>query len=76
MPKGLDWQDLCRGPLDTDTYQIYKLWASCFQRRFFKKNFHYKSMGAICCHGNQSSNPISSKTLCSLPLPDDALHEI
>ena len=33
-------------------------------------------MGALCCHGNQSSNPISPKTLCSLsPLPDDALHE-
>ena len=26
---------------------------------------HYNPMGAICCHGNQSSNPIWSKTLCS-----------
>ena len=25
-----------------------------------------KSMGAICCHGNQNSNPISPKILCSL----------
>ena len=26
---------------------------------------HYNSMGALCCHGNQSSDPIWSKTLCS-----------
>ena len=35
-PQGLDWQDLCRGPLNIATYKIYKLWASWFQRRFFK----------------------------------------
>ena len=28
--------------------------------------FHYNHMGAIGCHGNQSSNPILSKPLCSL----------
>ena len=27
---------------------------------------HYKSMGAFCCHGNQSFDPIWRKTLCSL----------
>ena len=26
---------------------------------------HYNPMGAICCHGNQSSDPILLKTLCS-----------
>ena len=26
---------------------------------------HYNPMGAICCHGNQSSDPIWLKTLCS-----------
>ena len=26
---------------------------------------HYNSMGAICCHGNQSSDPIWPKTLSS-----------
>ena len=26
---------------------------------------HYNPMGAICCHGNQSSDPIWPKTLCS-----------
>ena len=31
---------------------------------------HYKSMGAICCHGNQSFDPICPKTSCSLsPTP-------
>ena len=25
---------------------------------------HYNPMGAICCHGNQSSDPIRPKTLC------------
>ena len=26
---------------------------------------HYNPMGAICCHGNQSSDPFRPKTLCS-----------
>ena len=27
---------------------------------------HNKSMGVICCHGNQSSYPTCPKTLCNL----------
>ena len=38
-PQGLDWQDLCRGPLNIATYKIYKLWASWFRRRRFFKFF-------------------------------------
>ena len=31
---------------------------------------HYNPMGAIHCHGHQSSDPIRPKTLCSLsPIP-------
>ena len=45
-PKRLDWQDLCKGPLNIATYKIYKLWASWFQRRKFLSFSHYKSMGA------------------------------
>ena len=31
---------------------------------------HYNPMGAICCHGNQNSDPIWPKTYCSLfPIP-------
>ena len=31
---------------------------------------HYKSMGAFFCHGNQSFDPICTKTVCSIfPTP-------
>ena len=51
-PQGLDWQDLCRGPLNIAIYKIYKPWASWFQRRRLFVSFsHYKSMGAISRHG-------------------------
>ena len=42
--------------------QIMKAWALWFQRRFFLCFSHCKSMGAICCHGNQSSDPTWPKT--------------
>ena len=35
---------------------------------------HYKSMGAFCCHGNQSFDPNCSKTLCSLSPTPMMLH--
>ena len=35
---------------------------------------HYKSMGAFCCHGHQSFDPICLKTLCSLYPPPVMLH--
>ena len=34
-----------------------KKWRHCF--------LHYNPMGAFCCHGNQSFDPIWPKTLCS-----------
>ena len=46
MTQGLDWQDLCRGPLHIATYSIYKLWASWFRNEDFLNLSHYKSMGA------------------------------
>ena len=40
-----------------------------------KKNFpYYKSMGAFCCHGHQSFDPICLKTLCSISPPLVMLH--
>ena len=36
---------------------------------------HYNSMGAICCHGNQSSDPIRPKTLCSQS-PTPMMHQM
>ena len=35
---------------------------------------HYKSIGAFCCHGNQSFDPICPKTLCSLSPTPVMLH--
>ena len=43
-PQGLDWQDLCRGPLNVTTYKIYKLWVSWFQSRRFFNFFPIKSL--------------------------------
>ena len=34
----------------------------------------YKSMGAFCCHGHPSFDPICLKTLCSLSPPPVMLH--
>ena len=53
------------------------LWLSFLPARIKKKKLkmkklelsqdfpHYNPMGAICCHGNHSSNPILPKTKCS-----------
>ena len=35
---------------------------------------HYKSMGAFCCHGNQSVDPICPKAVCSLSPTPVMLH--
>ena len=41
----------------------------------WKHHFHhYKSMGAFCCHGHQSYDPICLKTLCRLSPPPVMLH--
>ena len=38
---------------------------------------HYNPTGAICCHGNQGSDPILPKTSCNQsPHPNDAPNEI
>ena len=36
------------------------------QKRWRHHFPHYKSMGAFCCHGNHSFDPVCLKTLCSL----------
>ena len=35
--------------------------------------FHYKSMGTISCHSNQSSYPIGTKTQLFVPPPINAI---
>ena len=39
----------------------------------FSPVLQYKSMGAFCCHGNQSLDPINPKTLSSLS-PTQVMH--
>ena len=36
------------------------------EKRWRYRFSYYKSMGAFCCHGNQTFDPIYPKTLCSL----------
>ena len=48
---------LCRGPLDISTNLMFKLWASLFQKIFFLKISHCKSLGAIDPWGVVSLNP-------------------
>ena len=38
-PMGLDWHDLCRGPLDIATCETYKLWVIPFIVEDFLKFF-------------------------------------
>ena len=44
------------------------------EKRWRHRFPHYKSMGAFCCHGNQSFDPICPKTLCSLSPTPVMLH--
>ena len=58
---------LCMSSLPTS---IKRIWSKATEKRWRHHFPHYKSMGAICCHGHQSFDPICLKTLCSLsPLP-------
>ena len=61
-PQRHGWQDLWRGLLNIDTHTIFKLWVSWFQNRRFLGVPLYNPMGAIRCHGHQSSDPSWSKT--------------
>ena len=58
---------LCMSSLSASIKRIrYKTTEKRWRHRFP----HYKSMGAFCCHRNQSFDPICPKTLCSLsPIP-------
>ena len=51
------------------TYKYEKDWMEKNEKKWQHRFPHYNPMGAICCHGNQSSDPIWPKTLCSLTPP-------
>ena len=62
---------LCMSSLSTS---IKRIGSKAIEKRW-RHNFPcYKSMGAFCCHGNQSFNPICPKTLCSLSPTPMMLH--
>ena len=48
---------------------IKRISSKATEKRWRHRFPHYKSMGAFCCHGHQSFNPICLKTLCSLSPP-------
>ena len=51
-----------------------QVWWRCNQKwRRYRLDNIYKSVGDIGCRGNQSSDPICPKTLCSLIAPDKDL---
>ena len=54
---------LCMSSLPTS---IKRIWSKATEKRWRHHFPHYKSMGAICCHGHQSFDPICLKTLYSL----------
>ena len=57
-PQGLDWQILCRGPLDIATYITY---LSYVPHGYSEDNFlsfsHYKPIGTLDPGGGASLNP-------------------
>ena len=56
---------------------IKRIGSKTFEKRWRHHFPHYKSMGAFCCHGNQSFDPICPKTLSSLfPYLNDATLKI
>ena len=56
---------------------IKRIGSKTAEKRWRHHFPHYKSVGAFCCHGNQSFDPICPKTACSLSsTPNDATHKI
>ena len=53
---------------------IERIGSKATEKRWRHYFPHYKSMGAFCCHGHQSFDPICLKTLCSLSSPPVMLH--
>ena len=45
---------------------IKRIGSKTTEKRWRHRFPHYKSMGAFCCHRNQSFDPICPKTLCVL----------
>ena len=57
-------------------WSIKRIGSKATEKRWRHHFPHYKSMGAFCCHGHQSFDPVCLKTLCSLSPPPVMLHII
>ena len=70
-----NWSEiLCMSSLPAS---IKRIGSKTTQKRWRYHFPYYKSMGAFCCHGNQSFDLICPKTLFSLfPYPSDATDKI
>ena len=53
---------------------IKRIGSKTTEKRWRHHFPHYKSMGAFCCHGNQSFDPIFPKNVCSLSPTPVMLH--
>ena len=57
-----------------DFMHIKRIRSKITEKRWQHHFPHYKSMGAFCCHGNQSFDSICPKTICSHSLTPMMLH--
>ena len=55
------------------TCKYKRIRSKATEKRWRHHFLHYRSMGAFCCHGHQSFDPICLKTLCSLSPPPEML---
>ena len=53
---------------------IKRIGSKTTEKRWRHRFPHYKSMGAFCCHGNQSFDPIRPKIFCSFSPSPVMLH--
>ena len=53
---------------------IKRIGSKTTEKRWRHRFPHYKTMGAFCCHGNQTFDPICPKTLYSLSPTPVTLH--
>ena len=68
-----DWADAQADP-SLRWASIKRIGSKAIKKRWRHHFPHYKSMGAFCCLGNQSFDPICLKTLCSLSPPPVMLY--
>ena len=68
-------ETLCISLLPASIKHMIKRIGSKTTGKRWRHHFpNYKSMGAICCHGNHSVDPICPKTVCSFSTTPMIIH--